>query len=149
VALHFLDVGENPLSTPNIIEPPKNEVTVKCAIFPPDEREEFEDFLRTQPGIEKVWRQRYMMDYAPDPDTLGLLIQPPWDIVVAVGNRVIEAAPAVATLGLLFLEHRKQRREQEKNQREQKAANTELIVIVDAYGKTVSIVEKPNGAKQE
>ena len=60
------------------VEPPKNEVTIECPSFSDEEKMELETFLKSQPGVQSVRHQMYVMDSGVDRDTLGLITHLPW-----------------------------------------------------------------------
>jgi hypothetical protein len=126
-----------------VIEPPKNEVVIKCSMLSGNEARELETFLKSQHGVEDVRFRTYTRDHALDRDTLGWITQVPWELVVVLGNSVKEAVPYLVPLVTLYLIARKDRIQQEKEQRQQEADNTELVPIVDPHGQTVRIVSKP------
>lgn len=126
-----------------VIEPPKNEVVIKCQQLTIDEKIELETFLESQPKIKNVQRQMFARDRAFDRDTLGYLTDIPWDLVVVLGDSVKEAAPSVVALIGLFYLARKDRMQEEKERKHEEDDNIESIAIVEPSGQVVSIVKKP------
>lgn len=129
----------------DVIEPPKDEVLIKCSDLSNEEKVELETFLEAQSAVRLVRRRMYTVDQAIDRNTLGLITAIPWDIVVVVRDSVKEALPYVVPLVTLYLAARKNRRQEEKDRKQQDDESTELVQIADANGHTVAIVKRHKG----
>jgi hypothetical protein len=81
-----------------LIESPRNEITIEFSGLTVEERDELETFLRAQPEVQDVRRRYQVRDHAPDQDTLGLITHVVYHFALDLAKGVARSVAANAIL---------------------------------------------------
>jgi hypothetical protein len=81
-----------------LIESPRNEITIEFSGLSVEERDELETFLTAQPEVHDVRRRYQVRDHAPGQDTLGLITHVVYHFALELAKGVARNVAANAIL---------------------------------------------------